>query len=60
MEHALWFGLFDHKGRLVSVPASACCAYDRSVSYVWYEASPEQLAAPSPAADSHPSVFLAL
>ena len=45
VEHALWFVLLDHRGRLVRVPASVCGAYDCSVCYVRCEASPEWLAA---------------
>ena len=39
VEHALWFGLLDHRGRLVRMPASVCGAYDCSVSYVGYKAT---------------------
>ena len=53
MEHALWFGLLDRRGRLVRLPATVCRAYDCSVCYVRYEASPERLAAPGTADDSH-------
>ena len=44
MERALWFGLLDHRGRLVRVPASVCRAFDCSVCYVRREASSERLA----------------
>ena len=54
---ALWFGLLDHRGRLVRVPDSACCAYDCLVCYVQYEASPVQCVAAWAASDSRPSVF---
>ena len=30
----MWFGLLDHRGRLVRMPASVCRAYDCSVCYV--------------------------
>ena len=49
VEHAMWFGLLDHRGRLVRVPASVCRAYDYLVCYVQCEASPERLAAPGTA-----------
>ena len=28
VEHALWFGLLDHSGKMVRVPATVCGAYD--------------------------------
>ena len=38
MKDALWFGLLDHRGRLMRVPASVCGAYDCLVYYVrWVE-----------------------
>ena len=51
-------GLLEYRGRVVKMPASVRGAYDCSVCYVWYEASPERLAAPGTAGDSHPSVTL--
>ena len=45
LERALWFGLLDHRVRLVRMPASVCRAYDCSVCYDRCEASPERLAA---------------
>ena len=56
VEYALWFGLLDHRGRLVRILASTCSPCDRSVCYVRYEASPEQFAAPGTAGDSHPAI----
>ena len=49
VEHALWFGLLDHRGRLVRMPASVCCVCDCSVCYVQCKASPERPAAPGTA-----------
>ena len=34
VEHALWFGLLDHRGRLVRMPVSVCREYDCLVCYV--------------------------
>ena len=47
VKHALWFGLLDHRSRLVRTLASACPAHDCSVCYAQYKASPEQLVASS-------------
>ena len=60
VERAMWFGLLDHRGRLVRMPASVCDAYDCSVCYVRCEATPERLAASGTADGSHPSVIVAL
>ena len=46
VKRALWFGLLDHRGRLMRMPSPVCHAYDCSICYVRCEASPERLAAP--------------